>query len=104
MEQAKLDELKAEHGEVYVLTDDDDEIEIVVRMPTRAEFERFGAMAEDAKKGVRAMAQFVTDCLVHPSRDELKALFDRLPGLPLSFGKELTRLAGAGRTVQAKKA
>lgn len=103
MDQARLEELKAEHGDIYVLTieEDDDDHELVVRMPTRAEFDRF--TASDEKKANRALVQLVKDCTLHPSKEELGKLFNSLPGLGLSFGKELARLAGAMRDVRTKK-
>lgn len=104
VDEATLERLKSEHGEVYVITvgDDEDEYSIVVKMPKPAQFEQFTETSE--KKPLRAVTTLLRGCLVHPSRTELDALFAARPGLPASFGKAIARLCGATFEADIKKA
>lgn len=103
MDESPIEALKREHGEVYVISAAG--CEIAVRMPTVHEFERFqDSIASDKKKGTRALAQLVRDCLVFPSREEYDAIVARRPGLPVSFGSEVVKIAGLVDEVEAKKA
>lgn len=101
MDQKVIDQLKEEHDEVYILTAD--EHEVVVRPPTDKEFERFAASSANDAKLLSAMNTLVLDVTLHPSREEMKALFKRRPGLGASLGKQVVKLAGANLEVEVKK-
>lgn len=101
MNGEKLEQLKQAHGDIYVLTADEDQI--VVRMPTIPEFDRFSQFVADETKASKALKQLVLDCLVHPSADDYKAMIARRPGLFLAFGKQLTKICGASVEAETKK-
>lgn len=102
MNEDKLQQLRAEHGEVYEL--EAGEHTIYVRMPTGPEFDRFQATAADQKMAARATAQLVRDVMLDPPKDEWAAIVAKRPGLPLAIGNAVLRLTGATLEVEAKKA
>jgi hypothetical protein len=102
IDETKIEELRAQHGEVHILTADDQHT-IVVRCPTAPEFERFEAHFADEKKAARALGQLVRDVVVWPSRDEYDEMLARRPGLRLAYAKDVLRIAGATVEVEAKK-
>ncbi len=103
--QAILDRLRVEHpGDLFHLPDPDDEGDgIIVRMPSRQEWARFQAQLDDAKRVARALEQLVRDCLVHPEKAALEAMFDQRPGLAGSWGKAIGVQAGVDGELKAKK-
>jgi hypothetical protein len=98
-----LEDLKAKHGEVVVLSDEETGTEIVVRKPPRAAYKRFRSMAFDPKKQADAAESLMVDCVVHPSNDAWNALLDVYPALAETFAPEVLKLAGASQSVEAKK-
>lgn len=102
MDEKTIERLKAEHGEVHVLTVGDNEI--AVRMPTVPEFDRFMAAGADTKKVGPGLKQLVRDCLVHPSVAEFNEMVSRRPGLFLPFGQAVAEIAGATVEAEVKKA
>lgn len=104
MDEAKLEELKREHGDdLHVLTAAG--YTVVAKVPTRAQFKRYTAtLAKDRTMLDEAHYALALDCVVYPSRDEWAALADKRPGLPTTFGSELMKLAGLVDAVEAKKA
>lgn len=106
IDQETIDKLREEHGpgKLFLLPDPDDEgDEIIVRLPTRPEWARFTTQLQDEKRMAKAQEQLVRDCLVHPSKDDLEAIFNRRPGLASSWGLVISQKAGAARSVEAKK-
>lgn len=101
MDDSTIQRLKDEHGEVYILTADD--AEVVVRMPSIPEFDRFMASMGDEKKSAKGLKQLVRDVLVHPSREDFDAIVSRRPGIFLSFAKEVAHISGATVEAEAKK-
>ncbi len=98
-----LARLKNEHGEITVLGALG--YEIAVKSPGRAAFDRFMATSAKGKEHAhRAFANLVIDSLVHPSRDEWTAIVDAKPGLVVTFGSEVAKIAGLVDEVEAKKA
>ncbi len=102
MNEEKLQQLRAEHGDIYEL--EAGEHTVYVRMPTSPEFDRFQATAADQKMAAKATAQLVRDCLIHPSKDEWAAIVAKKPGMPLAIGSAVLKLTGATLEVEAKKA
>jgi hypothetical protein len=106
IDQDTIEKLRAEHGpgKLHLLPDPSDEgEEIIVRPCTRPEWQRFQNGISDAARAGKALEQLIRDCLVHPSRADLDAMFDRRPGLADTWGKALAEISGASRRVEAKK-
>jgi hypothetical protein len=55
--------------------------EIVVRSPSRPEWQRMQDESVDEKKRAAAMRSIVRSCVVFPSKEEFLAALDRKPGL-----------------------
>lgn len=98
-----LERIKSEHGEVTVLSALG--YEIAVRDPSRAAFDRFMATSAKGKEHAhKALANIVIDTLVHPSRDVWNEYLEAKPGLAVTFGGEVAKLAGLVDEVETKKA
>jgi hypothetical protein len=94
-------DLKKQHGDVYAIGAGGDEI--IVRLPTIDEIDRFAATGGDKKRGLAPMRQLVADCLVHPARDVYDEMVRKRAALPITFGGELMKLAGMAEETEAKK-
>src|ERR1700694_2743323 len=103
IEKEKLEELKAQHGDVVHLLEAARE-QIAVRAPGRAIYARFRELML-GPRGVMANEQLVSDCLLWPKSGtpELEAIYDRHPGVIDAFANELVRMAGGGVSVDEKK-
>lgn len=102
VDEATLAELKAKHGELFqlraALTGD----VVVVRRPPEPLWRRFRTQMMDPGKKAYAPEQMLLDCIVHPERKTVQAMFTALPGLVETFAGELATLGGAGQDVQKK--
>jgi hypothetical protein len=103
IDEKLIEDLKAKHGEVVHLVDQETGTEVVVRKPPRAAYKRFRSMAFDPKKQADAAESLMVDCIVHPSRDEWNTLLEQYPALAETFAPEVLKLAGASQSVDAKK-
>lgn len=95
-----INELKAKHENVYVLTAKSGE-SIAVRSPNDPEWGLFQDDRE--KRGPRALKNLVRMCLLHPSQSELYEIFNRKPALANIFGARLVELAGLEEEAEVKK-
>jgi hypothetical protein len=103
VDEAKLEELKSEHGEVHVLSAGGNEV--VVKRPTKAMIERWqDTTAADRKRGPRATAVLVRECVVHPAHGAYDVMVEERPLLPMTFGEKVLEIAGAIQDCEAKKA
>jgi hypothetical protein len=103
VEEAKLEELKAEHGEVHVLTAGGNVV--VIKRPTKPMIERWqDACTTDKKRGPKATATLVRECVVHPAPSVYDAMIEERPLLPMTFGEKVLEIAGAIQDCEAKKA
>lgn len=100
-----LDALKAQHGEIFELAVDLGEdgglVTAIVRRPGRAQFARF--TKDGVSDPLRAMHHLFFDCLVHPAAAEMQRLFERYPGVLMSFANRLLGMAKANLEVLEKK-
>ncbi len=101
--QEQVDKWKTEHGEVYVLTSEDeaDALAIVVRKPDRNHLSRFaqGAM----KDTLKALHNLAVDTVLYPAPAVLNKLFTEKPGLVIPLGGELQNIAGTNANFTARK-
>lgn len=99
-----IETLKAQHGEIYELSADLGEegtVAVIVRKPGRTQFARF--TKDGLTDPLRATNNLFFDCLVRPSPAEMQRLFERYPGLLVSFANRLLALAKANLEVLEKK-
>lgn len=94
--------LKAEHGDDLHLLEGAGH-EIVVRVPSRAEWKRFRAQQADAAKNVDARETLLRGCIVHPAAADVAAIFEKRPGLVDTFGVELQTIAGVTAEATSRK-
>ena len=93
-----LTALKASHGSVYLIGDDE-EAQVIARMPTRPEFRHF--MGAEPNRRHEAAEQMAVDCTLVPLH--MVGLADTFPGLPFGVAENLARLARAQVDVTVKK-
>ena len=104
--KAKVAEIKARHGDVYVLTFED--ARVVVRPPSIADYDMLKAEIEKEKgsKPVTAIEKLFRKCVLYPElgSPELEAMLARRPGLSATFGRRCAELAGLGESCDMEKA
>jgi len=95
-------ELKKKYGDdIHLITADGDQV--IARVPSGEEYQRFLDMAADDRKKTHALDSLSRSCILFPAAAELDQLLAKRPGLTTSFGAKLTELAGAVEDVEAKK-
>ena len=81
IDEATIQELKKEHGDKLSTVSFEDAI-LVLRKPTRAEYQRFREEVIDEKKKKAAVPKLVKALVVYPKTwEEVDAIFDEYPGL-----------------------
>ena len=102
----KITELKAQHGELYLLEIDDPDLvdlaQVVVKAPGRTVLGRFQQDAVGGKP-FKATRQLLLDCLVYPAPEVLEAVEARYPGVVVSLGGKVAGLSKAAVEVLEKK-
>jgi hypothetical protein len=93
MNDELIQQLKAEHGEIYLLTAA--EQSVIVKKPSRAVVKRFLSTITKDDRRHDAFEALLKDCVVWPDRAELGKLLEHKPGIVLPFGQKLSELAGA---------
>lgn len=90
---AKIAQLKAEHGAVVVI--DTRFGKLVFKPPHHADFERFiDRISSDKNSKIAAARELCQMCVVHPSLDEARVIFQRLPAIPPTIVVALGEIAG----------
>lgn len=101
----QIAEAKSKYGEVYLLTSETDEgndtYEFLMKKPGRAALGRFAKKA--MTDALKALHNLVFDCLVLPSEDEVRKLFEDKPGMAISVGSELQKIVGTNQDFFVKK-
>lgn len=97
-----LEQLKAQHGDVLVLTSPDGAQQIACKRPSRALYRKLKSELADERRRTSAADNFVLGCAVHPSKDDLDRLLDENAALADSFCERLLDAIGAG-TSDSKK-
>jgi len=98
-DEAKVQKLRAEHGEVFELTEGGETI--LARRPTRADWRKFKAARADDKKKIVALEEVFEACLLLPELDEFDRVLERKPALADTFGQLLIEIA-AGEDPEGK--
>jgi hypothetical protein len=101
IEEKIVQDLKAKHGDVYRLKALGHEF--LVRGPSVAEWRRFKATISDKAKRPFATEQLARDCVVHPPKEEVEALFTKYPALPESLADKIAEIGGATEEVEVEK-
>lgn len=88
--------VKAENPDVELHVLEATGQEVIVRPPTRGEYEVYKNKLADAKPGKRMAANeaLVRGVLVYPSIEEFDALLEEKPGLVESYLEKVLELAG----------
>ncbi len=102
----ELKEVFASKGGIHVISREDSEkpYAIIVRVPSKQCQEK--AMKElSAKKKttIEVQASMIFENLLYPSPETVAKWFEEAPGLPVTYGNELTDLAGTTATAVRKK-
>lgn len=103
MDQKLIDDLKAKHTNLSLLTIDG--MEFVFRTPTRPEFDRY-MDSDKSQKGSAVARELAASVLVYPERNDLIATLDRKPGALLAKGGVLDTIldmAGLNEDVATAK-
>ncbi|HEU4406758.1 MAG TPA: hypothetical protein VFS43_15940 [Polyangiaceae bacterium] len=107
LDPGKLADWKAKHGELHLLDDaepgKDPTLEVVVRLPTDADYRMFKEAAFDDEGKKFAGEQLFQDCIVYPEPAAVLAHFARRPFARGRFVDKLLELAGSQAKVRAKK-
>jgi hypothetical protein len=102
IDEKKLAELKAQHGEVLSLETKAGE-DVVFRMATPEEFDRFLVEHTDPQSRPAAFRTLCLVCAVYPERGEMAALLRAKPGIAMKLGDHLTDFCGLERDAVRKK-
>ncbi len=104
LSEEQIADLKAKHGaRLEMISDESGDLEVVVKPPPEAEWDRFTTMLLDDEQKPRAMKTLVRSCVVYPEAAELKRLIAEQPGIVSTIGGQLSEMAGASRAVSRKK-
>ncbi len=103
MDETKIAELKAAHGDNLTLIEIGDD-ELVVKKPTRAQFNRFReSVVNGGKERVEGGATLIRDALVYPSWKEFLEIVERAPAIEDEVTGQVAKLAQSESKVSAKK-
>jgi len=99
----QLKELKGKHPDLeLVLLSSDTGDEVVVRAPSRAEWDRFRLLMNNDSRKMKAPEEMLFWCLLWPAKADLETLLDKRPGLAETFASGVAGLAGAQKDVEKK--
>jgi len=101
-EEAELDELAKEHGEIHVFATRHGKV--AFKSPSFADYQRFTDKITDGKGSKFAsMRELAIACRVYPSREDLLVVFEKMPGMVLQAATAIQELAGTEVEVEVKK-
>lgn len=102
--EQQLQEWKEKYGDVYEVRVSDDEEKLPVfyfKKPGRGELSRFSK--EMMSNMYNALNNMVFACLIHPSAEVVAGLVNDKPGLVISLGAELQKIAGSNQNFTSKR-
>lgn len=94
--------LKAEHGADLRIVETDD-TEVVLRPPTKVEWQAFRSMSAEKEKKLYAQEDLSRACVVYPDRDTFDKLLEKRPGLGDALSDVAGELAVGAERIVAKK-
>lgn len=100
LSQQQIDELKAQHGQVVVVSTV--EGDCAFRVPTRAEYTRYSEYLFREATRHRAPDTLVQSVVVYPSPDDFAAAVDRHPGIVTTCVGPVLTLAGVDTDADTK--
>lgn len=107
LDEKAVEDLKAKHGSairIYIPeTKFDEEIEIFVKKPSRAEYKRFRAMLVNVEEKADALETLALACVIHPEPADFKKMLNDRPALADKVGGQLSDFCGGGGEAEAKK-
>jgi hypothetical protein len=101
---AQIEQWKQQYGDVYEIRDDGfdgEQLLFYFRKPGRPQLSRF--TKEAMKDAFKAVNNLVFGCLLHPSEEVVRRLFDEKPGLAIAVGNELQRIVGTNQDFLSRK-
>lgn len=103
--EEKVAELKAANPgvDLRVIRDEDNDIEVVVRPASEAEYKRLRAQQSEASTEPMAGKVFLLGCLVYPSAADFAAISARYPAVVDTFSNRLAKIAGVTKAVTDRK-
>ena len=99
-----VDELKAKHGDVYILTADEAGVQVVCKRPSRPVYRKFRDQRSAPNKRSMAFEEPFLSCLVHPAPKEFDRVLDEMPALADTFGVALWDKVTGAEDASVKKA
>jgi len=91
-----LEKLRATHGTVFEIEDEDFGL-VVFRRPNKLEFRAFKMARDDDNLKAVADEQFAVKVVVHPSAEAFTALLDQFPVLATNIAGQAMAKAGGGK-------
>lgn len=100
-----LEEAKAAASNkfVWIVKNEIAETSFLIRKPTKDEFNKAAASLDDPERRNVAFNNLSLACTLWPKRDEMIAVLDEFPGVSISLGGEILRLAGLVKVTDTKK-
>jgi hypothetical protein len=83
--------------EMHVISNADNGIEILVKVPDEGEYKRFRTMYADEQQRAMSTRMLVLGCILEPSAAEFTALLATRPALADTFSNDLVEIAGLSR-------
>ena len=103
IDDAKVQALKEKYGPRLSKLEFEDAV-IVLRKPSRDEYQRFRADVSDEKKRAAAAGKLVKCLVVHPPEwSEVEAIFDEYPALEDQAANAALQMAGATKEASVGK-
>jgi hypothetical protein len=101
-EDSELDELAKEHGEIHVFSTRHGKV--AFKAPSFADYQRFTDKITDGKGSKFAsMRELALACRAYPAREDLLAIFEKMPGMVLQAATAIQELAGTEVEGEVKK-
>ncbi|SKC68261.1 DUF6848 family protein [Maledivibacter halophilus] len=99
MDKNRIDELKAKHGKIYLITTtvvdedgEDKEVEFIFKKPSVLTYNRF--IKDASKKPAQAFKNLVISGIIDEDRERLEKILEEFPAAASSIAKEYLRLMG----------
>lgn len=101
-----LKEIFSSKGGIHIISKEDSEknYPIIVRVPSKQNQEKLmKELSLKKKTSLEVQTSLIFENLLYPSPEIVTKWLEEVPGLPISYGNELTDLAGTTATAIRKK-